>query len=847
MEINIYNNKIKELLKDSNIKLLSLTEEDNKYTLEILFDENIVKLTTDFKIFCFTELKNINVTFLNSKLKTPEYIFSILKTFCNTKDNLKKENKILPDSYHIHQKINSISKIDLNYDDLYKHSKILRDIKNTYDLSVFPKDLLFNPNQIFNILKKEMETINQNMRYKHIISPINNNIYELSLKLKLRNPIIAKIKEKFNYDYVEIKINIEPKMYPFVPPKLEFIKPSIKLPLIYNLMNLNILKTSNWIPTLSLEWLIIKINDALEPIIQDYLILEEVENSELEILLIKLGLSIKENNTTEDIIKIDIPKITKEINNDSGSKYWKAGTGYGHAGLKSINIVDLIKKQEDITISLSKLLASIYTHIKNDTINIIFQSVLPSFIIKQISGLTLLELGKNEELYTQIFNILNLIIVLDKTVQIKSFINDISNAFTNIFDEIAFVFSLNKETTNEKYILIHCLADSYKSLNKDKLVVDVVIKETNLSIEKEYDEFMSKKQFATFDIPDCHRFIDEKSSKLSSKATKKITEEITNFRKNLPLNWGSSIFVRISTKALNIFNFWITGPKNTPYENGFFEYHASYPQNYPETYPKVLLHTTGKGTIRFNPNLYKCGKVCLSLIGTWSGDESESWNPTSTMYQVLCSVQSEIMGMDFPYFNEPGYEKEKGTNIGERNNEKYNEALYYATVKFAINDMIKNPPLTMEEVIKMHFKMKKDEIIKTTSDWQNKLNKNLIDLINNLNFKDIVKKYKTSNKDQFDLILFLIGESIDNILELIKLNTKLSIEDIQNYIINEKIKSEATKDTIFNDIVSQVSKVLILQLNQCNSPINHNPGKTYEYRNNFIDVRNEMITLFETL
>ena len=68
MEINIYSNKIKELLKDSNIELLSLTEEDNKFTLEILFNENIVKLTTDFKIFCFTELKNINVTFLNSKL-----------------------------------------------------------------------------------------------------------------------------------------------------------------------------------------------------------------------------------------------------------------------------------------------------------------------------------------------------------------------------------------------------------------------------------------------------------------------------------------------------------------------------------------------------------------------------------------------------------------------------------------------------------------------------------------------------------------------------------------------------------------------------------------------------------
>ena len=110
------------------------------------------------------------------------------------------------------------------------------------------------------------------MRYNHVITPINNNIYELSLKLKLKNPVIERLKEKFNYDYIEIKIIIEPKIYPYVPPKLEFIKPSIKLPLVYNLMNLNILKTENWISTTSLEWLITKISDVLEPIIQDYII-----------------------------------------------------------------------------------------------------------------------------------------------------------------------------------------------------------------------------------------------------------------------------------------------------------------------------------------------------------------------------------------------------------------------------------------------------------------------------------------------------------------------------------------------------------------------------------------------
>ena len=49
---------------------------------------------------------------------------------------------------------------------------------------------------------------------------------------------------------------------------------------------------------------------------------------------------------------------------------------------------------------------------------------------------------------------------------------------------------------------------------------------------------------------------------------------------------------------------------------------------------QVQFLTTGAGRVRFNPNLYNCGKVCLSLLGTWSGP---SWDPgTSTLLQVRC-------------------------------------------------------------------------------------------------------------------------------------------------------------------------------------------------------------------
>ena len=52
-----------------------------------------------------------------------------------------------------------------------------------------------------------------------------------------------------------------------------------------------------------------------------------------------------------------------------------------------------------------------------------------------------------------------------------------------------------------------------------------------------------------------------------------------------------------------------------------------------------------------DPNLYNCGKVCLSLLGTWSGDAGESWTLESTLLQVFVSIQALIFVKE-PYFNE---------------------------------------------------------------------------------------------------------------------------------------------------------------------------------------------------
>ena len=168
---------------------------------------------------------------------------------------------------------------------------------------------------------------------------------------------------------------------------------------------------------------------------------------------------------------------------------------------------------------------------------------------------------------------------------------------------------------------------------------------------------------------------------------------------------------------MNIFSFVITGPKDTPYHNGIFEFHACFPKNYPNCEPKVLLDTTGGGSFRFNPNLYDCGKVCLSLLGTWRGQDGESWNKdTSTFLQVLVSIQSLIL-VEHPYFNEPGWEREMHTSAGKEKSFDYSDKIRYGTLKWALVDKFENPPYGFEDLTKNHFIMKKSEILEVIDKW----------------------------------------------------------------------------------------------------------------------------------
>merc|ERR1719261_2151863 len=231
-----------------------------------------------------------------------------------------------------------------------------------------------------------------------------------------------------------------------------------------------------------------------------------------------------------------------------------------------------------------------------------------------------------------------------------------------------------------------------------------------------------------------------REASMAPKSMRRIMLEISSLSTSLPIHRGSSIFVRVDESRPDVLKVLITGPDSTPYKNGCYEFDMFIPDSYPQKPRLVKFITTRGGTFRFNPNLYECGMVCLSLLGTWDGP---SWDPNqSTILQVLISIQSLIF-VDNPYYNEPGYEHEMHTEYSQRESKAYNDNIYQGNLRHAILTQIQRPSLIWTDVIQNHFELKREEIIKQceanaddTTDATTEVKKSILQVI------------KTNNKQQ---------------------------------------------------------------------------------------------------
>lgn len=194
---------------------------------------------------------------------------------------------------------------------------------------------------------------------------------------------------------------------------------------------------------------------------------------------------------------------------------------------------------------------------------------------------------------------------------------------------------------------------------------------------------------------------------------KRLAQEWATLSHALPLSYASTVFVRADSSRLDIMKALIIGPPDTPYANGCFVFDLYFPPNYPQVPLQIKLATTGGKLVRFNPNLYKCGRVCLSILNTWNGRPEEMWNAqTSSVLQVLLSIQSLILVAE-PFYNEPGY----GQFHNDASSRIYNQVLYPSTVRWAMKDQLLNGCPLFQRVIKAHFWLKRTEICAQVEKW----------------------------------------------------------------------------------------------------------------------------------
>jgi ubiquitin-conjugating enzyme E2 Z len=194
---------------------------------------------------------------------------------------------------------------------------------------------------------------------------------------------------------------------------------------------------------------------------------------------------------------------------------------------------------------------------------------------------------------------------------------------------------------------------------------------------------------------------------------KRVMGDLANFQKNKPNN----IFIHYDDSNIMLVKALIIGPEDTPYEGGFYFFELRFPDDYPFSPFKVKFLTTD-GKIRFNPNLYQCGKVCLSIINTWSGP---SWSPCQDLTSVLIAIQTMVMN-DNPLNNEPGYDNLPKT---DKKCADYIAAIAHENLRFAILKMLDNPIyLEFKNIIIDHF------------------------IKNYTNYKNFAQKYRYDNEEK---------------------------------------------------------------------------------------------------
>jgi len=190
----------------------------------------------------------------------------------------------------------------------------------------------------------------------------------------------------------------------------------------------------------------------------------------------------------------------------------------------------------------------------------------------------------------------------------------------------------------------------------------------------------------------------EKTMILTRDTISRLLHDVRNIMKN-PLTENGIYYTHDDEDMLKGYAL-IIGPSDTPYFGGNYFFEIQYPANYPHSPPHVIYCTNGDN-IRFNPNLYKCGKVCVSILNTWRGEQWTSCQTISTLLLTLCTLLCEN-----PLLNEPSV---TSTHVDFNS---YTKIIQYKNIEIAILKMVNKTTGVYPEKFDIFYSIIKENFLK---------------------------------------------------------------------------------------------------------------------------------------